>query len=215
MPDSHAQSAVAHQFDDAPQQHHADTLGMWLFLATEVMLFGGLFTGYAVYRHRYLAGFIQASGEMHAILGAINTAVLLCSSLAMALAVHAATTRKKNQLVGFLILTIVLGLAFLGIKATEYYLEYKDHLIPGLNFAWDGPDPKAMFLFMSFYFTMTGLHALHMTGGITVMTILAILAARGHFTAKGNSNTIEMAGLYWHFVDIVWVFLFPLLYLVR
>jgi cytochrome c oxidase subunit 3 len=204
---------VAEQFDDLEQQTEAAKLGMWIFLATEIMFFGGLFLGYTVYRFVYGHVFVEASHRLNASLGGINTAVLLLSSLCMALAVRAAQLKQRRHLVRLLLVTAFLGLIFMSIKALEYRTDYVEHLIPGLDFKWSGRDPRNAALFFWLYFAMTGLHGIHVVVGIFVLLTLAWLASRGKFT-RGNSNAIEIAGLYWHFVDIVWVFLFPLLYLV-
>ena len=207
-------TALAHQFDDLAQQYEASNLGMWTFLLTEVMFFGGLFVSYTVYRHAYLAGFIAGSEHLKTLLGTINTGVLLSSSLTMALAVHAAQEGHTRPLLRFLLLTMLLGLAFLGIKGSEYALEYHESLVPKLKFAYGGPHPRQVELFMIFYFVMTCLHALHMLIGLSLLAILAVLAWRGRFSAAYHTP-VEVIGLYWHFVDIVWIFLYPLLYLVR
>lgn len=201
---------LKHHFETLEQQHHADTLGMWVFLGTEVLFFGGLITGYAIYRSSYPAIFAQASHTLDLVSGTLMTLVLLTSSLTMALAVRASQLGKRRLLVVFLILTILLGVAFLGIKGNEYHHKWEDHHFPGRGFVWDGPDPGVAQLFLYFYFALTGLHALHMIIGIGIMTVLLILASSG----KVKSYTVEISGLYWHFVDIVWIFLFPLLYLV-
>jgi cytochrome c oxidase subunit 3 len=208
-------SLVAHQFDTAEQQHEASYAGMWIFLATEVLFLGGLFAGYSVYRYSYAGAFRAASQHLYASLGATNTGVLLCSSLTMALAVRAAQRGKRGQLLAFLLATMALGLVFLGIKATEYYLEYTEHLVPlkGFNFRFEGGDPRRAQLFFNFYFAMTGLHALHLLIGIGWVGVITVLAGRGRFSAAYHTP-VEIAGLFWHFVDIVWVFLFPLLYLI-
>jgi len=220
---------LAHHFNDMPQQHEAATLGMWAFLATEVLFFGGVLGGYAVYRSRYGAAFAAGSHHLYLWIGVINTAVLLTSSFMMALAVHAAKLGQRKKLVTFLILTILLGLAFLGIKAVEYYLDYREHLVPGSIFEanWHELFPhidtaypgSIMFLrnvqlFLMFYYIMTGIHAVHMIVGISIMIVLTVKSARGRYSAEYNSP-IDMAGLYWHFVDIVWIFLLPLLYMVQ
>ena len=205
-------SALLHQFDTAEQQKDASTLGMWIFLVTEIMFFGGMFTAYVVYRALHPAGFVEASHELNLTMGAINTAVLICSSLTMVLAVSAAQMGSRKALVWYLILTIVLGSVFLGIKALEYHEKFVSHHVPGPSFHFDGPDAANAQLFFSLYFAMTGLHALHMIIGIVLLTILAVRANRGAFDAD-YYTPIDMTGLYWHFVDIVWIFLFPLLYL--
>jgi len=205
---------VAHQFDDYEQQQEASTMGMWLFLATEILFFGGLFLGYTVYRGMYPAAYGEASRHLDIVLGTINTAVLLCSSLTMAMAIHEAQLGNRRLVILFLIITMILGAAFLGIKFYEYYQKYVEHLIPGAGFVWEGPDSTHASLFFIFYFVMTGMHAVHMIIGLGVMTVMVVLSARGKFNSIYYSP-LELGGLYWHFVDIVWVFLFPLLYLVE
>ena len=205
---------VAHQFDDYEQQQEAATMGMWLFLATEILFFGGLFLGYTVYRGMYPAAYGEASRQLDIVLGTINTAVLLCSSLTMAMAIHEAQLGNRRMIILFLIITMILGATFLGIKFYEYYQKYVEHLIPGTGFVWEGRDSAHASLFFIFYFVMTGMHALHMIIGLGVMTVMVVLSARGKFNSIYYSP-LELSGLYWHFVDIVWVFLFPLLYLVE
>jgi cytochrome c oxidase subunit III len=210
---SHAASPLAHQFEDLEQQHEAASLGMWIFLATEVMFFGGLFTGYTLYRNLYLTGFEAGSHHLNVTIGAINTAVLICSSLTMALAVRAAQMGKRHTLVAFLISTIALGLVFVIIKLTlEWRHDFLEGLAPGLNFDL-AKYSKSMELFFCFYFIMTGVHALHMVVGVGILTVLTVLGWKGHY-GPDHFNAVETAGLYWHFVDIVWIFLFPLLYLI-
>lgn len=207
-----SRTAVAHQFDDMAQQHAADSLGMWVFLLTELMLFGGLFLGYTVYRSAYPRAFAEASHHLDIWLGSINTAVLITSSLSMALAVHSAQMNERRGLTRFLLLTILLGLIFLGIKGTEYLHKFEEHLVPGANFVNPGPQAQQVQLFFSFYFGMTGLHAFHMIVGLGLLAALVWQARRGHFSSDYYAP-VELIGLYWHFVDIVWIFLFPLLYL--
>jgi cytochrome c oxidase subunit 3 len=210
----HASSALAHQFEDLEQQHEAASFGMWIFLATEVMFFGGLFAGYTIYRNLYLPGFEAGSHMLNVTIGAINTGVLIGSSLTMAMAVRAAQMGKRNALVTFLILTILLGLAFIILKLTlEWHHDYKEGLAPGLNFLYAKPDAKSVELFFVFYFMMTGVHAMHMVVGVGVLAFLVVQAWRGQY-GPDRFNMVEGAGLYWHFVDIVWIFLFPLLYLI-
>jgi cytochrome c oxidase subunit 3 len=214
LADPHAASALAHQFEDLEQQHEAASLGMWVFLATEVMFFGGLFAGYTIYRRLYLPGFVEGSHLLNVTLGAINTGVLICSSLTMALAVRAAQLGKRNALVTFLFMTVTLGLAFILSKLTlEWRHDYLEGLVPGLNFTLGGPHAKSVELFFCFYFIMTGVHAVHMVVGVGILLVLLVLARKGHF-GPTRYNAVETAGLYWHFVDIVWIFLFPLLYLI-
>jgi len=211
LPD-HASGAVAHQFEDAEQQHEVANLGMWAFLLTEVMFFGGLFAGYTVYRMWYPQAFFAGSNELDLVLGGFNTAVLIGSSLTMAMAVHAAQLGRRDKLILFLIATIVLGGVFLGVKVVEYGDKFEHHLVPGPNFHYEGPAGNQVQLFFSFYFAMTGLHALHMIVGIGILAWLIYMAWKGRFSEEYNSP-VEMTGLYWHFVDIVWIFLYPLLYL--
>jgi cytochrome c oxidase subunit 3 len=215
---------VAHHFADLEQQRSAHTLGIWLFLASEVLFFGGLFTAYTMMRYSHPAGFVQGSQRLDQYLGGTNTAVLLTSSLTMALAVWSAQRADRRLLQLFLGLTLALGATFLVIKFYEWSLEYHEGLLPGRWFApteegegtSDLPHPalKGMQLFFVFYFTITGLHALHMIVGIGVLSVQLTLASRGSF-GTADYTPIEVAGLYWHFVDIVWIFVFPLLYLLR
>jgi cytochrome c oxidase subunit 3 len=208
-----AHGVLAEQFDDLEQQREAVQLGMWAFLTTEVMFFGGLFTGYAVYRWSHPAAFAEASRHLDVLLGTVNTAVLICSSLTMALAVHAASLGRKRPTAGWLALTIALGSVFLGIKAIEYSHKFHEHLVPGRHFHMEGTQGASGQLFFSFYFAMTGVHALHMVIGIAILAVLIVKALRGRYGPE-NHSAVEMTGLYWHFVDIVWIFLFPLLYLI-
>lgn len=210
---SEASSALAHQFDDLEQQSEAATLGMWAFLVTEVLFFGGLFLGYVVYRSSYPEAFASGSHHLDVALGAVNTAVLIGSSLTMALAVHAAQVGRRKELVLFLLGTILLGAVFLGIKGVEYAHKFAEHLVPGPSFVFTGPHAHQAQLFFSFYFAMTGLHAAHMVIGIGVLAVLTVMAWGGRFSAAYYAP-VEISGLYWHFVDIVWIFLFPLLYLI-
>jgi cytochrome c oxidase subunit 3 len=207
-----ARLAPAEQFDDLEQQHLSATFAMWVFLVTEVMLFGGMFTAYTVYRTVYPEGFAEGSRHMDLALGGVNTGVLIVSSLTMALAVRAAAIVNRRSLIRYLGATIVLGLVFLGIKAVEYAHHYQEGLVPGLRFAFEGPLAHQVELFFLFYFIMTGIHALHLTIGVGVVTVLLILAWRGHFE-RASRDPVEVTGLYWHFVDLVWIFLLPLLYL--
>ncbi len=203
----------AHHFDDIRQQHEASWLGMWVFLATEVMFFGGMFLGYTIYRTSYPQAFAGASNHLDVWLGTVNTAVLICSSFTMALAVRAAQLGQRKPVMIFLLLTIILGTAFLGIKFTEYHAKFVEHLVPGSAFAYKGSVAGGAEIFFSFYFAMTGMHALHMIIGVGLLASLIVKTARGRFSPS-YYTPVELVGLYWHFVDIVWIFLFPLLYLV-
>jgi cytochrome c oxidase subunit 3 len=204
-------TALEHHFDDLKQQKESAELGMWLFLSTEILLFGGVFAAYAVYRAMYPEAWAEGSHHNNLVLGTINTAVLLVSSLTMALAVHAAEEERWRVVSWFLMGTIVLGAAFLGIKFYEYYEHWHHHVVPGLHFELDSPHAAQVEMFMFFYFAMTLLHALHMTIGIGVVGVMAVLAWREKLAYY---VPIEITGLYWHLVDIVWVFLFPMLYLI-
>jgi cytochrome c oxidase subunit III len=205
------------QFKTMEQQQETASLGMWIFLTTEVLFFGGLFLTYTVNRSAYSDVFGAASRSIDIKLGAINTAVLIASSLTMAMAVWTAQTGRKKAVTGFLIATLVLGSIFLGIKAVEYHQKYVEHHIPGLNFNFEKGATPAMNahaqLFFSLYFGMTGLHALHMIVGAGLLLWLIKESVKGRFTPEYNTP-VEIVGLYWHFVDIVWIFLFPLLYLI-
>jgi cytochrome c oxidase subunit 3 len=209
----HHPAALAHQFDSLEQQKEAATLGMWAFLITEILFFGGLFMVYTVYRSTYPDAFAAASHELVVWAGAVNTAVLITSSLTMALAVHAAQLGQRRLLILFLVLTIALGCVFLGIKAFEYYTEFVEHHVPGLDYDFEPKYFRNAQIFFSLYFLMTGLHALHMIIGIGIMAFMLWWSVRGAITAE-YYIPIEISGLYWHFVDIVWIFLFPLLYLI-
>jgi len=208
------------QFEDLRQQHDAASLGMWVFLATEVMFFGTLFLGLGVYRYLYPEAFEKASERLNWVIGGINTIVLLVSSLMMVLAVHSAKLGRTRSLLLFLALTAGLGVCFLCLKGLEYYLDYRENLIPGWRFdegewlqeglaADQVPHVK---LFLLFYWVMTGFHALHVTIGIAAVAVMFFLARRGTFS-QAYYSPVDVTGLYWHFVDIVWIFLLPMLYL--
>jgi cytochrome c oxidase subunit 3 len=261
--------AQVHHFDDMEQQKEASTFGMWVFLLTEIMMFGGLFAAYLIYRLKFYDAFVAGSTSISVIWGFANTLVLLGSSFTMAMAVWAAQNRPRKQQVMWLILTMILGAAFLGVKAKEYYDKYDECHIPGSfigkpfnatggpgcktgNIAeemqerarktnekieqegkakgWDAEKiekskvevPSDAFaeqtakqtqIFFSFYFAMTGLHAFHMVIGLGLLTWLVLRASKGEFDGR-YYTPMELGGLYWHFVDIVWIFLFPLLYLI-
>jgi cytochrome c oxidase subunit III len=210
--------ALAHHFDSLEQQHGATSLGVWFFLASEVLIFGALFLGYTIYFWKFPDEWRAASSHLNAVLGGLNTAVLLGSSLTMALAVRAGQLGDRRQIVLYLALTLALGTAFLGVKAAEWTHDYHLGLVPNLGFLpepWreQGVNPYRVQLFFAIYFSMTGLHALHMIAGLAVIGWLIWLAHKGRFSAEYNSP-VELTGLYWHFVDVVWIFLFPLFYLV-
>ena len=241
--------ALVHHFDDMEQQKEASTFGMWVFLLTEIMMFGGIFVAYMIYRIKYYDAFVAGSSSIDVKWGFINTLVLIGSSLTMALAVSAAQRGVVRAQQIFIVLTMILGLVFLGIKAIEYTQKYEEHHIPGGVFGTFDPinkygeedniaeqvakekvkveklSPQAAeqagkqiasqtVIFFSFYFAMTGLHALHMIIGLILMTWLLMRVNRREF-GPAYYTPVELSGLYWHFVDIVWIYLFPLLYLIN
>jgi cytochrome c oxidase subunit 3 len=205
--------ALKHYFPDLHEQREASSLGMWLFIAQEIMFFGGLFLAYTVYRSLYPEAWAEASHHLNWRMGAINTAVLIGSSLTMALAVHAAALGHRRQIVAWLVSTVLLGSVFLGVKVVEYSDKFRHHLVPGPHFEFPGPHGGQAQIFYSLYFAMTGLHAAHMIIGIPIILTIAWFAHRGRYDAQ-YYTPVELTGLYWHFVDIIWIFLFPLLYLV-
>lgn len=217
MAESHAAhpEGLAHQFDDMPQQREAGTLGMWAFLITEIMFFGGLFLAYTFFRTKDPVSFAAASSHLNWKMGALNTVVLIVSSLTMALAVYYSQVGERKKLLVMLALTMFFGVVFLVVKAFEYKEKWDHHLIPGISFHWDSThgDPQHVQAFFFIYFVMTGLHALHMIIGLGIMAVIYWMAKRNRFTPEYYAP-VEISGLYWHFVDIVWIFLFPLLYLV-
>lgn len=215
--------ALLHHFATEEQQRNASSFGMWIFLGTEVMFFGGLFCSYLIYRLKYFGDFGAASKSINAALGGTNTAVLICSSLTVVLAIWAAQTAKRGLLLAMLALTMLFGLGFLGIKGIEYKDKFDEHHVPGASFSFQNvpipghPDqyanPRHAEIFFSLYFIMTGLHALHMIVGLGIFTWLFVMAWKGRFTPDYHTP-LEIGGLYWHFVDIIWIYLFPLLYLI-
>ncbi len=205
---------LKHHFETPEQQYESSTLGMWAFLLTEVMFFGGLFTAYTVYRNIYWEAYASTTRYMNIQLGAINTAVLIASSLTMALAVRAAQLGQRKAIMIFLTATIVLGSLFLGVKGVEYHEKWVEHHVPGPSFHYEEPAyaQQAQILYF-LYFAMTGMHAIHMIIGVGLLATLLWMAHRGRFSQSWYTP-VDMVGLYWHFVDIVWIFLFPLLYLI-
>ena len=190
-----------------------NTQGMWLFLSSEVMFFGVMFTAYIIYRRAFPQVFSEASTHLDQVLGSINTFLLLSSSFTVAMAVNSIQRNKRRLMAGFFIITILLGLAFLGVKFLEYSHEIEQNLFPGASFVYPGNQPENAKLFFSLYFLMTGWHALHMVVGISMISLVTFLGLMGRFTPEDH-GPVEIAGLFWHFVDIVWLFIFPLLYLV-
>jgi cytochrome c oxidase subunit 3 len=215
--------ALQHHFENLEQQREAGTLGMWVFLVTEIMFFGGMFFAYTLYRSQYGLAFASASNHLDWKLGAFNTAVLIFSSFTMAYAVYSVQIGKQRRLIISLIVTIILGLTFLGVKAVEYHEKYTDHLIPGKlipGHEFDpshvhllpGASPQNVEIFYWIYFAMTGMHAVHMVVGVGLLSVILFFSIRGRYDPEYH-NPVEVSGLYWHFVDLIWIFLFPLLYL--
>ncbi len=215
--------ALLHHFATEEQQRNSASFGMWIFLATEVMFFGGLFCAYLIYRRWYYGDFAAASTSIDAALGGANTAVLICSSLTVVLAIWAAQTSRRGLLIVMLILTMLFGTTFLGIKGKEYKDKFDEHHVPGASFSFENvsipghpgqyANPKHAQIFFALYFVMTGLHALHMIIGLGLFAWLLWMSWKGRFTPDYHTP-LEIGGLYWHFVDIVWIYLFPLLYLI-
>jgi cytochrome c oxidase subunit 3 len=201
----------APQFVSARHRDETAELGMWVFIATEVLLFGGLLLGYFAYRHAYPQAFAEATRHTDILIGAANTAILLTSSFLVACAVDALQTHARGVCVALLIGAIVLGLLFLGLKAVEYTNEYHARLIPGLNFVFEPPLANGVELFFVFYFVATAVHALHMLIGIAVLGTLVLLVRKSSGTRRRAA--LRSAALYWHFVDVIWIFLFALIYL--
>jgi cytochrome c oxidase subunit III len=206
MPD-----AVVPQFISVRHRDETAELGMWVFLATEVLLFGGLLLGYFVYRHSYPAAFAAAGRHTEIVIGTANTAILLTSSFLVACAVDAFAAETRKLCASLLSGAIVLGLAFIVLKGIEYTNEYHEHLVPGIDFCFEPDQTNGAQLFFVFYFVATAIHALHMLIGIGVLAVIAILAWRSPSTR--HRAALHSGALYWHFVDVVWIFLFALIYL--
>jgi cytochrome c oxidase subunit 3 len=225
---------LRHHFENVDQQADAAGFAMWLFLLTEVMFFGGMFTAYLIYRNWYYPAFVEASHQLNVFWGTLNTAVLITSSFTMAMGVWCAETRKKSGLILCLVITFLLGLVFLGIKTIEYTEKIEKHHVPGFHYSVNSftnpaSDPEVYKeyhdkplaldmarhteVYFSLYFAMTGMHALHMIIGIAILGFMIFRAKAGAYTS-GHVTFVENFGLYWHFVDIIWIFLFPLLYLI-
>lgn len=201
------------QYATAEQQAETATFGMWVFLATEILFFGGMLLAYTWLRTTYPEGVAEAGRHTKIVIGSVNTLVLLTSSLTMAWAVHAAEHGRRRMLTRLLAVTALLGLLFLGLKGYEYHKEWTEHLVPGLNFHEDSAHAQTIELFYFLYFLLTGIHGIHVTIGIGLIAVMAVRARRGAFSSR-YYTPVEVTGLYWHFVDIVWIFLYPLIYLV-
>ncbi len=227
MSSADSTGVLCHHFDNMEQQHGSARLGMWAFLVTEAMFFGGLFVAYTAYRIWYPADFLVGSSKLNVLIGGINSLLLLTSSLTITLAIHAAHANRQDALKKYLLWTIFFGLAFMCFKAREYYLDYQEHLIPGALFntpVGSEPSPAVevehkdhanaahVQLFFMFYYIMTGLHVLHMIVGIGLIGWIYILARRGYFIPRDRYVYVEVTSLYWHFVDMVWFVLMAILY---
>jgi cytochrome c oxidase subunit 3 len=224
---------LLHHFESAGQQADAAGFAMWLFLLTEVMFFSGLFTAYLIYRNWYYRAFVAGSHQLSVVWGTTNTAVLILSSFTMAMAVWCSKTGRRRELTLCLTLTFLLGLGFLGIKGIEYHEKFEKHHVPGRHYslqsflypdsdaaaraAGDRPlpldDARHTEVYFSLYFLMTGMHAAHMVIGLCILGFMILRARAGAYTA-GHATFVENFGLYWHFIDIVWIYLFALLYLI-
>jgi cytochrome c oxidase subunit 3 len=214
MPDGSAAARLAHHFPDLEKQTHAARLGMWLFLATEVMLFTGLFTAYSIYRYLFFETFRQASQRIDVGIGTANTYVLITSSLSVALALHFAKENRGRLASLLLWITVVFGLVFMTLKAVEYGHHFEEGQLPGPYYSFTGVQGPGASMFFVLYFLMTGLHGIHVLVGMGVLSVLAVLAWRGAFS-RAYHTPIELGALYWHLVDLIWIFLYPLLYLIR
>jgi len=206
-----------HHFATMEQQFDTSKIGMWLFLVTEVLLFGGLFVGFGLMQARYPREFVEAHTYLQRSLGALNTVVLLVSSWTMVMGVNAAQTSQKDKLVRYLLATILLACVFLVIKYIEYSHKFADHLLPGIFYGHQAEDlikgTHGYATFFSFYFMMTGLHGIHVVVGIVLLSWLMMRAKRGDFN-KEYYTPVDLVGLYWHVVDMIWIYLFPLYYLI-
>lgn len=202
------------QYDSLARQHATARLGMWVFLGSEVLLFAGLLALYAAYRFTYPAEFDAASAHANVVIGTVNTYLLITSSLTMALAIQATRHGRRGRTVALLVATIGFGLAFDVLKAVEYAEHLAEGLAPGAYYAFGELPAHGVALYVTLYYLLTGLHALHVTGGVCVLVWLAVRARRGDFTPESHI-ALELGGLYWHLVDLVWIFLWPLLYLIR
>jgi cytochrome c oxidase subunit 3 len=208
-----APGRLAHHFPDMKTQEHAARMGMWIFLSTEILLFAVLFTAYAIYRFLFPVGFEEASKLAHVAMGATNTVVLITSSLTVALAIHYARHGENRKVVGLLAITIGFGAVFMVLKGYEYYHHYLEGQLPGRLYHFAGVQGPGVSMYFTVYFLMTGLHGLHVLIGMSLLAWVAVRAWRNEF-GPGYSTPVELSGLYWHLVDLIWIFLFPLLYLV-
>ncbi|GHA89642.1 cytochrome c oxidase subunit 3 [Modicisalibacter luteus] len=215
-PSTTSKAVPDEQFDDLTQQRQAVLMGMWIFLATELMLFGGIFTAFTVYRFAYPDVFAEAATHLDLKLGTLNTVLLVTSSLFMALAERAVNAERRRLTLTFLLVTISIGVIFLGIKGYEWHHEYTEKLMPilGLEFIYPGANPDRAEMFFNFYYVLTGLHAVHMSMGLVMLTVLVVFTMRWRDPPR-LGRQIQINGLYWAFVDVVWVFIFTTQYLLR
>lgn len=210
----HHDPTLQHHFSTKEQQFDTAKIGMWLFLTTEILMFGGLFVGFGLMQGKFPEAFLQAHHHLDKSLGALNTIVLLISSFTMVMAVWAASKSRQKQLITYLLITLVCAGIFLGVKYIEYSHKFHEGLLPGRFYHHAGDTVPNQFMFFSFYFMMTGLHGFHILGGMAVITWLLIRAIKGHFNAN-YYTPVDLVGLYWHLVDMIWIYLFPLLYLIK
>jgi len=208
-----APGILGHHFSSLARQNEAMRLGMWLFLATEILLFAGLFTGYAVYRFEFPEAFKECSRHLELTAGTVNTLVLITSSLTVALAIHYARSNRPKAAAVCLVLTLAFALAFLGIKAIEYTAHFHEKSLPGKYYAFEEVKIPGAAMFFSLYFLMTGLHGLHVVVGMSVLSWILWRTLQGRYSERYYTG-LELGGLYWHLVDLVWIFLYPLLYLI-
>jgi cytochrome c oxidase subunit III len=204
---------LAHHFSSLSRQNEAMRLGMWLFLATEILLFAGLFTGYAVYRFQFPEAFAECSRHLELTLGTVNTLVLITSSLTVALAIHYARSNRRHAAAVCLVITILFAFAFLGIKAVEYTAHFHERSLPGKYYAFEEVKIPGAAMFFSLYFLMTGLHGLHVVAGMVVLGFILRHTLQNRYSSRYYTG-LELGGMYWHLVDMVWIFLYPLLYLI-
>lgn len=207
------EQGLQHHFSTMDQQVDASKIGMWLFLVTEILLFGGLFVGFGIMQGKFPEAFYQAHHHLDRSLGALNTVVLLVSSFTMVMGVYSAQKARRKALIGYLILTLICAAIFLCVKYFEYSHKFHEGLLPGKFYSHKGDTVPGQFMFFSFYFMMTGLHGLHILGGMAAIGWVLRRAIRGDFTAT-YYTPVDLVGLYWHLVDLIWIYLFPLLYLI-
>jgi cytochrome c oxidase subunit 3 len=205
--------ALAHHFESLEKQQHAARLGMWLFLATEVLLFTALFAAYAVYRFLFGADFAEASRHIETWIGLVNTIVLVTSSFTVALGLDRATRGDGKGTALFFALSVLLALTFLGFKVLEYSHHFQEGQLPGRFYTYEGVRGPGASLFFALYFLITGLHGIHVLIGMTVLIVIGARAYRGAFDAEYHTP-VELGALYWHLVDLIWIFVFPLIYLI-